>query len=105
MRNHSRGHRRNRNLFVHIQTVEGCTMKIATGMLAAAVLAISPAFPATNPPATGDPAQMVITVLPAGGSKFSHSPNLEAGDVTVMQDKTPARVVRLQRLTGDLAGM
>jgi hypothetical protein len=58
---------------------------------------------ATAPNSAGVPAQMVITLLPAAGGKGPQS--LEAGDLTAVQGKTPAHVVGLQRLAGDLADM
>src|ERR1035438_1039911 len=78
---------------------------VLTGIFAATLVAAAiPRASASAPKATEVPAQMVITVQPAhkGGSM----PNgLVAGDVTVLQGNTRVPVVRLQRLTGDLANM
>jgi hypothetical protein len=74
-----------------------------TGMIAAALAAAIPGVASSLPNATGAPTQMVITVLPtrSGGEPAS----LEAKDLKVLHGKAPAPVVRLQRLTGDLADM
>ncbi len=74
-----------------------------TGMIAVALMAANPGISASVPNAAGFPAQMVITVLPNPAG--SRPKTLEAGDVTVLQGNTPARVVHLQRLAGDLADM
>jgi hypothetical protein len=76
---------------------------LLTGMIAGAFLAANPAISASIPDATGVPAQMVITVRLAPGGNRSQS--LEAGDLKVLEGKTPAPVVGLQRLAGDLADM
>ena len=80
---------------------------VFTGMTIAALLAARPEMQASAPDAPGLPAQsvrMVITVQPShkGGSVPS---GLEARDLTVIQDNTPAHVLRVQRLAGDLADM
>ncbi len=76
---------------------------VVTGMLAAALAAV-PLMAASLPPgAPGIPAQMIVTVLPSAGG--SRPANLQAGDLTVLANKTPARVIRLERLSGDLANM
>jgi hypothetical protein len=63
-------------------------------------LAASAGFAASTPDISN---RMVITVH---RDKNGQRPeNLAAGDVTVMEGKTAAPVVRLQRLTGDLANM
>jgi hypothetical protein len=76
---------------------------VLTGMIGVALMAANPGISAPIPNTEGVPAQMVITVLPSPGGNRPQS--LEAGDVTVVQGKTPAPVVRLQRLAGDLAAM
>jgi len=63
---------------------------VVTGMMAIALSA--------SPNADGVLTPMVITVRPA-------SESLEARDLTVLQGNTRVPVVRLQRLTGDLADM
>jgi hypothetical protein len=55
------------------------------------------------PNATNVPTQMVVTVLPAKGS--AQPATLEPKDVSIQLGKTPAPVVSLQRLTGNLADM
>jgi hypothetical protein len=76
---------------------------VVTGMIAVALMAANPGISASSPDAARVPAQMVITVRP--GSDGSRPKSLEVGDLAVLQDKTPAPVVRLQRLAGDLADM
>jgi hypothetical protein len=76
---------------------------VVTGMIAVALMAANPGISASIPNAGRVPAPMVITVLPAAGG--SRPKSLEAGDVTVLQGNTPAPVIRLQRLAGDLADM
>jgi hypothetical protein len=76
---------------------------VVTGMIAVALMAANPGISASIPNAARVPAQMVVTVLPAPGG--SRPKNLEAGDLTVLQGNTPAPVIRLQRLAGDLADM
>jgi hypothetical protein len=66
-------------------------------------MAANPGISASIPDATGVPTQIVVTLRPAPGS--SQAANLEAGDVTVLQGKTPAPVLSLQRLAGDMADM
>lgn len=89
--------------------LEHCKMKLeqATGIIALALLAVSPGISASNPNVTGVPAKMVITVRPAPGSQppGSQPTTLEPGDLTVLRGNTPVPVVSLQRLTGDLADM
>ncbi|HUB82812.1 MAG TPA: hypothetical protein VMB03_28635 [Bryobacteraceae bacterium] len=81
-------------------------MKIGSYLLPAvtalALAAALPAFSASLPDITGSP-QIVVTVLPGAGG--IRPDNLAAGDVNVLLDKTPAPVVRMQKLTGDLADM
>ena len=76
---------------------------VVTGMIAVALVAVNPGISASIPDAKGVSTQMVITVRPASGS--SRAESLEAGDLKVLQGNTPAPVVRLQRLAGDLADM
>jgi len=74
------------------------------GVVVAAFLAASPGISASAPDTTGTaPTQMVVTVRPGPGG--SRPQNLEAGELTVLQGKTPARVVHLQHMAGDLANM
>ena len=78
--------------------------------LAAAVVAGTANLSATAPNATDVTAQMVITVQSvhrgSGAPESSAAPEiLETGDVTVTQGNTNLPVVRLQRLTGELADM
>jgi len=58
---------------------------------------------ASGPNGAAAPTQMVITVRPSPGDD---RPNvMEPGDLTVLRGNTAEPVVRLQRLTGDLADM
>src|SRR5579863_4247470 len=75
--------------------------RVVTGTIAL-IMAVNPGISAPSSNATGVPTQMVITVLPTQGSRPA---SLEAGDLTVLQGNTRARVVGLQRLAGDLADM
>lgn len=77
--------------------------RIMAEVVAAILIAGTPAIsaPKTNPP--GGPTQMVITVRPAPGD--DRPDGLEVGDLTVLRHNTPAPVVRLERLSGDLADM
>jgi hypothetical protein len=73
------------------------------GLMAVALSTVNPGISATIPNSTGVPTQIVITVLPAhGGSRLE---NLGAGDVKVLQGKTPATVIDVKRLAGDSANM
>ncbi len=76
---------------------------VVIGMISVALMAANPGISASIPDATGVPTQIVVTLRPAPGS--SQAANLEAGDVTVLQGKTPAPVLSLQRLAGDMADM
>lgn len=58
---------------------------------------------ASDPNTTGVPTQIVVTVLPAAGG--NRPQNLEAGELSVLQDNTRADVLGVQRLTGSLAEM
>jgi hypothetical protein len=76
---------------------------VVTGMIAAVVLAANLGVASSLPNATGVPTQMVITVLPTRSG--AEPASLEAKDLRVRHGNAPAPVVRLQRLTGDLADM
>ena len=79
--------------------------RVVTGMIVATVAAAGSCFGATLPPpdATGVPAQIIVTVLPGPGG--SQPQRLEGGELTVVEAKSPARVIRLERLSGDLANL
>ena len=77
-------------------------MKNVIGMIAVALMTVSAGISASVPDAKDGSAQMVITVLPASGSRPE---SLEARDLTVLQGNTRASVVHLQRLAGDSADM
>ncbi len=73
------------------------------GMISVALVAASPGIAASIPKITSTPVQMVITERPIReGSQLA---TLQTADLKVVLDKTPAPVVRLQRLAGDLADM
>jgi hypothetical protein len=76
---------------------------IVTGATVLALWAAEPAIPASLPDTTGVSPQMVVTLLKGAGG--SRPDNLESGEISVLMGKTPASVVRLQRLSGDLADM
>jgi hypothetical protein len=76
---------------------------LLTGMLGLALMAAKPGTSATLPDTTGGPPQMVITLLKGAGG--SRPDNLAQGEITVTMGKTPAPVVRLQKLAGALADM
>jgi hypothetical protein len=85
-------------------------MKIerVTGIIALALMAVSPGVAASNPNVTGVPAKMVITVRAATGSQApaaSQPKTLESGELMVLRGNTPLPVLSSQRLTGDLADM
>lgn len=73
------------------------------GVIAVALLAAEPGISASIPDAGAVPAQLVVTVRPAPNG--TRAGNLEAGDLTVLQGKTPVPMLSLQRLAGDLADM
>jgi hypothetical protein len=73
-----------------------------SGVLLAMAAGI-PAFPASLPDVPAVPAQMTITVRAERGGAPAQS--LQAGDLSVTTGNNPARVVRLERLTGDLANL
>jgi len=79
------------------------TQGVVVGMIAVALVAANPGISASIQNATGVPAQMVITVRPAPGANAPES--LDPADLKVLVGNTPAPVVRLQRLAGDLADM
>jgi len=72
-------------------------------MIAVALLGVNAGMSASLPYTTGDPTQMVITARPAKGATQPES--LVAGELTVHLGQTPAPVIGLQRLAGDLADM
>lgn len=76
---------------------------IATGTIALALMAAQPGDAAPRPNTTGVPAQLVVTALP--GTTSGRPESLEPGEITVLLGKTPAPVIRMQRLAGDLADM
>jgi len=76
---------------------------VVCGTIVGAMLAASPGISASVLDARGVPAQMVVTVRPAQAGGLPA--RLEAGDLTVLQGKTPDPVVRLERLAGSLANM
>ena len=62
------------------------------------LFAVNLGVAASLPPDTTGSADMVVTVLPGSGGT---TPNLQASELSVLQDKSPARVLRLERLTGE----
>jgi hypothetical protein len=70
---------------------------------AGAILLSSFAIPAPKTNTIGATTQMVVTVRPAPGD--NRPDGLDVGDLTVLRGKTPARVVGLERLSGELASM
>jgi hypothetical protein len=77
--------------------------RVMTAMVAAILVARSPANSAPKTSTTGAPTQMVITMRPAVGDNRSDS--LEAADLTVLRGNALVPVVRIERLSGDLADM
>jgi hypothetical protein len=77
--------------------------RIITEVIAAILVAGSPAISAPKTNTTGGPTQMVITVRPAPGD--DRPDGLEVSDLTVLRGNIPAPVVRLERLSGALADM
>jgi hypothetical protein len=77
-----------------------CVMAGITAMVCVAGIGSTATLP---PDSTGVPAQMVVTVLPGPGG--SRPQSLGPGDLAVMENHSPARVVRLERLSGDLANL
>lgn len=78
-------------------------MPYVVTMITVALLAVNPGISASLPDATSVQTQMVITVHPGAAGNQSARP--EASDLMVQQGNTRARVVRLQRLAGDLGDM
>jgi len=72
-------------------------------MLRMILVAALPVIAASNPDLTGTPTQMVITVRPVPGAGGPQT--VDANDLAVSQNKTHDPVLRLERLTGDLANM
>src|SRR5579871_6736003 len=95
-RRNSRG-ARNRAQCGRIQLSGGGEMKTAhrTGPGILAVTLLAAGF---LTPAKGAPAQMVVTAM-------GQPQSLEAGDVSVVEGKTPLKVVGLDRLNCDLGDM
>ena len=77
--------------------------RVMTEVVAAILVAGSPAISAPKTNTTGAPTQVVITVRPAPGD--DRPDGLEAGDLSVLRGNTTAPVLRLERLSGDLANM
>jgi hypothetical protein len=77
--------------------------RVMTEVVTAILVAGSPAISAPKTNSTGDPTQMVITMRPPLDD--DRADGLEAADVTVLRGNTPVPVVRLERLSGDLADM
>ena len=77
--------------------------RVMAEVVVAMILAGSPAISAPKTNTTGAPTQMVITMRPALGD--NRSDGLEAADLTVLRGNAPVPVVRLERLSGDLADM
>src|SRR5258708_3855074 len=77
--------------------------RVMTEVVAAILVAGSPAISAPKTNTTGAPAQMVITMRQAPGDNRSNG--LEAADMRVLHGNTVVPVVRLERLSGDLADM
>lgn len=75
---------------------------LLTALSGLALVAAIPGNAASLPDLTGSP-QMVVTVLPGTGG--IRPDNLAPGDISVLLDKTPAPIARMQRLAGDLADM
>ena len=76
---------------------------VVVGMLAAVLASAVPGNSASIPNAAGTPAEMVITVRPAAGGSAPGA--LAPGDVKVFEGNSPAPVIGLRRLAGDLADM
>ena len=72
-------------------------------VVAAIFVVGSPAISAPKTNATSGPTHMVVTVRPGPGD--NRPDGLEVGDLTVLRGNIPAPVVRLERLSGDLADM
>lgn len=73
-------------------------------LMAGTALAAAAAFPAMAadlPPAPEPTAQVVVTAVKGPGQ--ARPGTLEPGELTVLEGKTPAPVIRLERLSRDLA--
>jgi hypothetical protein len=77
-------------------------IKSMAAVVVGAIL-VAAGISASSPDAAIAPTQMVITVRPVPGD--DRPINLESADVTVLRGNTPERIVRLERLSGDLADM
>jgi len=77
--------------------------RVMTGVVAAILAAGSAAISAPKTNTTGGSTQMVITVRSA--LPDNRSDGLAIGDLTVLRGNSTASVVRLERLSGDLADM
>jgi len=80
----------------------GIQSYLLTAAISFALVVVNPAIAADAPDIAGAP-QMVVTVLPGAGG--APAGNLGPGELAVTLAKTPASVVRLEPLTGDLAGL
>jgi hypothetical protein len=77
--------------------------RVMAELVAAILFAGSPAIPAPKTNPTSGPTQMVVTVRPGAGD--NRPEGLEVNDLSVLRGNAPAPVVRLERLSGDLADM
>jgi len=77
--------------------------RVMTEVVAALLVVRGLAIAAPKTHTTGVRTQMVITVRPAPGD--NRPGGLEVGDLTVLRGDIPAPIVRLERLSGDLADM
>src|SRR5580658_1770241 len=75
---------------------------LLTGLLGVGLVVANSGLSATLPDGTNAP-QMVVTLLPGVGG--ARPDNLAPGELAVTLGKSPAPVVRLERLTGSLADM
>jgi hypothetical protein len=80
--------------------IERCVL---IGMIAIALVIVTPGISASLPNAPSSPTQMVITVRPAKAS--SGPENLAPRGLTVLRGNTHIPVARVERLSGDLADM
>jgi hypothetical protein len=76
---------------------------IMTAAVAAILVAGTPAIAAPKTNTTSVPTPIVVTVRPGPGD--NRPDGLEAGDLSVLRGNVPAPVVRVERLSGDLADM
>lgn len=77
--------------------------RIMPEVVAAILVAGSPAISAPKTNATSAATHMVVTVRPGPGD--NRQDGLEVGDLLVLRGNIPAPIVRLERLSGDLADM